>query len=73
MTVLVTYQWMFKFNLLWDEAEGTASFRLFSKGDVLFVMSKVMTEVISQVGSLAQGLEHWSCKPGVMSSNLIGA
>ena len=73
VTVLVTYQWMFKFNLHWDGAEGTASFRLFSKGDVLFVMSKVMIKVISQGGSLAQGLEHWSCKPGVMSSNLIGA
>ena len=24
-------------------------------------------------GSLAQGLEHWSCKPGVVSSNLTGA
>lgn len=25
------------------------------------------------VGSIAQGLEHWSCKPGVASSNLAGA
>ena len=24
-------------------------------------------------GSIAQGLEHWSCKPGVASSNLAGA
>lgn len=24
-------------------------------------------------GSVAQGLEHWSRKPGVVSSNLIGA
>ena len=24
-------------------------------------------------GSIAQGLEHWSCKPGVVSSNLTGA
>ncbi len=22
--------------------------------------------------SIAQGLEHWSCKPGVVSSNLTG-
>ena len=24
-------------------------------------------------GFIAQGLEHWSCKPGVVSSNLTGA
>ena len=27
----------------------------------------------SRFGSIAQGLEHWSCKPGVASSNLAGA
>ena len=28
---------------------------------------------IPEQGSIAQGLEHWSCKPGVASSNLAGA
>ena len=27
----------------------------------------------SRFGSIAQGLEHWSCKPGVVSSILAGA
>ena len=26
----------------------------------------------AQAASIAQGLEHWSCKPGVVSSNLTG-
>ena len=27
---------------------------------------------MNQLASVAQGLEHWSCKPGVKSSNLFG-
>lgn len=38
----------------------------------------ILTEVFDSphpqgVGSVAQWLEHWSCKPGVVSSNLTGA
>lgn len=32
-----------------------------------------MQHNFSSKGSIAQGLEHWSCKPGVASSNLAGA
>ena len=28
---------------------------------------------MNKAGFIAQGLEHWSCKPGVVSSNLTGA
>ena len=28
--------------------------------------------VSTAAASIAQGLEHWSCKPGVVSSNLTG-
>ena len=36
-------------------------------------LGKSMVKNALRVGSIAQGLEHWSCKPGVASSNLAGA
>ena len=64
----------------WDGADGIVSFRIFQK-EMSFPMkssawstaghSSALTSI--QSGSLAQGLEHWSSKPGVVSSNLTGA
>ena len=43
---------------------------LLSDGCVLYSVPILLTEVY---GSIAQWLEHWSCKPGVVSSILTGA
>ena len=36
------------------------------------VIKDLVVDSISEVASVAQWLEHWSCKPGVESSNLSG-
>ena len=51
---------------------------LFSIGNprnrmIIIITDEVHSDVVIDISaSIAQGLEHWSCKPGVVSSNLTG-
>ena len=38
----------------------------------IYYNEKGLQHILGSCASIAQGLEHWSCKPGVVSSNLTG-
>ena len=43
------------------------------KGMTFYSKKPALHDLVWQIlASVAQGLEHWSCKPGVESSNLSG-
>ena len=56
-----------------DNSENKYTFTRFHGDDDLLagISTQANITCISQA-SVAQGLEHWSCKPGVESSNLSG-
>lgn len=77
VVVMVVAEWgwsHFSKSTKWTRTLSKFAFSAFkeAKGRKIYPFLRKRGKT-SSPGPIAQGLEHWSCKPGVASSNLAGA